>query len=55
MMITGERQIKIKFLLAERAKAFFRSIDTIKYIAGRAPGLMDCIVGLWWPFFGEIS
>jgi len=53
-MIPGKRQIKIKFLLAERSKAFFRSIDTIKYIAGSALGLGDCIVRLWRSFLVEV-
>jgi hypothetical protein len=36
-------------------KATLRTFDTIKHIAGRASGLLDCIVGLWRPFLEEVA
>lgn len=47
--------MKIEFPAAERAEAVFRSFDTIEHITGCAPGLTDCIVGMWWPFLVEVS
>ena len=52
---TRKGQIEIQFATAERAKAAFRSFDTIKHIASHAPGLPDCIVGLWRLFLGKVS
>jgi hypothetical protein len=54
-VIPGKRYVKIEFPSAERANAVFRSFDTIKHIAGRASGLLDCIVSLWRSFLEEVA
>jgi hypothetical protein len=54
-VIPGKRYVKIEFPAAKRAETVFRSFYTVEHIAGRAPGLTDCIVGLRRHFLGKVS